>query len=155
MDSVNASSKAIAAVIYIRSVSKENHVTVQLVASKTKVAPLKKLTIPRLELAGAVLLVKLIVQILSVLERHEIPIFGWIDSEVARTWITNHPSRWKEFVQNRVCFIQETLPQVIWKLTPGTQNPADLATRGLSATQLLEHVEWWTGPQWLRQDAPT
>ncbi|XP_071581890.1 uncharacterized protein [Temnothorax nylanderi] len=151
----DASSKAIAAVVFIRSVSKEGYVTVQLVASKTKVAPLKKLTIPRLELAAAVLLVKLIVQILSVLERHGIPIFGWIDSEVARTWITNHPSRWKEFVQNRVCFIQETLPQVLWKLTPGNQNPADLATRGLSPAQLMEHVEWWTGPQWLRQDAST
>ncbi|XP_071632793.1 uncharacterized protein [Temnothorax longispinosus] len=53
----------------------------------------------------------------------------WSNLQVANVWINNHPSRWKEFVHNRVCFIQDTLPQCKWELVPGMENPADLATR--------------------------
>ncbi|XP_011883953.1 PREDICTED: uncharacterized protein LOC105571092 [Vollenhovia emeryi] len=151
----DASQNAIAAVVYIRSTSKEGKVTVTLVASKTKVAPLKKQTIPRLELAGAALLVKLMVQVLQVLEIKGIRVFGWLDSSVAYTWITNPPSRWKEFVQNRVYLIQDQLPQASWGLIPGNENPADLATRGITPSQLLNCSTWWTGPHWLSQHEST
>ncbi|XP_071639832.1 uncharacterized protein [Temnothorax longispinosus] len=147
----DASQHAIAAVVYLRSCSKESVVTVTLVAAKTKVAPLKRLTIPRLELLGAVLLTKLMISILLTLERLDIPLFAWIDSQVAYTWITNHPSRWKEFVRNRVCFIQDSLPQCKWGLVPGIKNPADLATRGISPSHLSESSIWWSGPEWLSQ----
>ncbi|XP_011861147.1 PREDICTED: uncharacterized protein LOC105558193 [Vollenhovia emeryi] len=49
-------------------------------------------------------------------------------------------------------FIQETLPHAIWKFVPGTDNPADCATRGLTPIQLANHAAWWTGPSWLRQN---
>jgi hypothetical protein len=147
----DASQQAVAAVVYLRSCSDDGQVTVTLVASKTKVAPLKRLTIPRLELEGAVLLTKLMSSILSTIEQSELPIFAWIDSSVAYTWITNHPSRWKEFVHNRVCFVQDTLPQCKWGLVPGLNNPADLATRGVTPSQLSENSMWWAGPDWLSQ----
>jgi hypothetical protein len=59
--------------------------------------------------------------------------------------------RWKEFVGNRVSLIQETLPEAHWKFISGKQNPADCASRGLSASQLIHHPLWWTGPVWLSQ----
>ncbi|XP_024878190.1 uncharacterized protein LOC112458673 [Temnothorax curvispinosus] len=133
----DASQQAISAVVYLRFCSSDASVTTTLVASKTKVAPLKRLTIPRLELLGAVLLVKLVKSILLTMGK-PVPIFAGIDSQVAYTWITNHPSRWKEFVHNRVCYIQETLPQCKWRLVPGVENSADLATRGITSSQLTE-----------------
>lgn len=77
----------------------------------------------------------------------------WTDSAVAYTWINNHPSRWKDFVYNRVCYIQESLPQAIWRFVSGTDNPADCASRSVSPAQSLEHSIWWTGPSWLIQNS--
>ncbi|XP_074101980.1 uncharacterized protein LOC141529376 [Cotesia typhae] len=67
------------------------------------------------------------------------------------TWINGPPSRWKEFVHNRVCFLQETLPAVKWWFVPEKTNPADCATRGLSPTEFIPHSLWWDGPSWLSQ----
>lgn len=139
------------AAIYLRSISSEGEIHTNLICSKTKVAPLKKLTIPRLELSGAVLLTKLVSHVIRILERENVPVYFWTDSTITHIWINNHPSRWKEFVQNRVCYIQETVPQAIWKFVPGQENPADLATRGLTPSQLSKLPSWWTGPQWLQQ----
>ncbi|XP_011859699.1 PREDICTED: uncharacterized protein LOC105557140 [Vollenhovia emeryi] len=135
----DASQRAMAAVVYLRATSPDGNTKVTLVCAKTKVAPLKRLTIPRLELAGAVLLTKLTTQVIQVLELQSAPIYLWTDSSVTYTWISQHPSKWKEFVQNRVCFIQETLPHALWKFVSGKENPADLATRGLLSVQLKEN----------------
>ena len=89
--------------------------------------------------------------ILSILNIQEVQIYLWTDSIVTYTWISHHPSRWKDFVHNRVVFIQENLPQAHWRFIPGCDNPADLATRGLNPSQLNEHPEWWKGPKWLSQ----
>ncbi|XP_071570688.1 uncharacterized protein [Temnothorax nylanderi] len=151
----DASQRAMAAVVYVRVISSDGKITTCFIALKTKVAPLNKLTIPRLELIAAVLLVKLVLHILKVINLLNIPIFLRIDSEVALTWILGHPSKWKEFVQNRVSFIQKTLPQAVWQFISGKDNPADLATRGLTPQQLLESRKWWTGPHWLTQHQST
>jgi len=107
-----------------------------LIVSKTKVAPLKRLTIPRLELSGAVLLTKLISHILEVLDLNGVSVFLWTDSSVTLTWINGPASKWKDFVQKRVVYIQETLPQARWRFVSGKENSADIATRGVSPSQL-------------------
>ncbi|XP_018397773.1 PREDICTED: uncharacterized protein LOC108775825, partial [Cyphomyrmex costatus] len=147
----DASKKAMAAVVYVRITTPEGSISANFVASKTKVAPLKRLTIPRLELCGAVLLTKLVFHLLTVLDLKNQPIVMWTDSLITYTWLNNHPSRWKEFVYNRVSFIQESLPQAEWKFVPGHENPADAATRGLIPSQLLNDTCWWNGPTWLSQ----
>ncbi|XP_018315311.1 uncharacterized protein, partial [Mycetomoellerius zeteki] len=114
----DASQKAICATIYIRSSNQKGEITTSLICSKTKVAPLKKITIPRLELSGAVMLNNLVSRVLQILQFDDLPIYLWTDSAVVYTWINSHPSRWKEFVHNRVCQIHETLPQAIWKFIP-------------------------------------
>lgn len=149
----DASSKAIAAVVFCRNADSDGIVTTRFMCAKTKVAPLKRLTIPRLELSGAVLLTKLVKQVLRVLQRDDLRIYLWTDSTITLTWITAHPSRWKEFVHNRVCFIQDTLPTASWKFVLGIDNPADLATRGVSPSQLMELRHWWHGPGWLTQNS--
>lgn len=95
---------------------------------------------------GAVLLMKFVSHLLTILNNLNPSIFMWTDSSITHTWLNNHPSRWKDFVHNRVCYIQDTLFQAAWKFIPGYENPADLATRGLTPRQLSEHSTWWTGP---------
>lgn len=79
-------------------------------------------------------------------------LYLWTDSFINWTWITSHSSKWKDFVRNRVSYIQETLPNANWKLVPGKDNPADCASRGMSPSQLKQHLMWWNGPPWLFLD---
>ncbi|XP_046145612.1 uncharacterized protein LOC123988898 [Osmia bicornis bicornis] len=146
----DASQHALAAVVYLRISSSTSPTVLSLVCAKTKVAPLKRLTIPRLELTAALLLARLARYVRDTLEFSSAPVHLWMDSAVALTWISHHPSRWKEFVRNRVGAIQDALPGAHWKFISGRDNPADCAPRGLTPTQLKTHTLWWTGPEWLR-----
>lgn len=145
----DASLLAMAAVVYLRSTSADGKTTVILVCSKTKVAPLKRLTIPRLELSAALLLARLMSSVQRTLELSEVPVSLWTDAEVALTWITSPPSRWKDFVRNRVASIQELTSKATWRYVAGKQNPADCASRGMTPRQLSTHRLWWDGPEWL------
>lgn len=148
----DASQFAMAAVVYITVTSESTGCLSAIVCSKTKVAPLKKLTIPRLELTAAVLLTKLVARVQKLINLDISRISLWTDSTVTLSWIKAHPSRWKEYVRNRVCIIQELLPTAVWRHVPGTSNPADCASRGISPNQLRNHHLWWSGPPWLIQD---
>ena len=117
----DVSQQAMAAVLYIKSISLTARSTLSFLISKTKVAPLKRLSIPRLELGAAVLLTKLAKH---VLDNSKFPISHihlWTDAKVAFTWISSHPSRWKDFVGNRVALIQELIPNAQWRHVPGTE----------------------------------
>lgn len=144
----DASHLAMAAVIYL-TVHHSNGATISLVCSKTKVAPLKRLTIPRLELSAALLLSRLMQYVQATLKLDVKATHLWTDSLVTLTWIKSHASRWKDFVRNRVTQIQELTPGAHWRYIPGTSNPADCASRGISTAQLQTHSLWWTGPPWL------
>ncbi|XP_024891955.1 uncharacterized protein LOC112467525 [Temnothorax curvispinosus] len=137
-----------AAVVLI-TVYGSNGATISLVCSKTKVAPLKRLTIPRLELTAALLLSRLMQYVQATLKLNVTATHLWTDSVVTLTWIKSHAPRWKDFVRNRVSQIQELTANAHWKYVPGTSNPADCASRGLSTAQLQSHSLWWTGPPWI------
>ncbi|XP_063985393.1 uncharacterized protein LOC135166763 [Diachasmimorpha longicaudata] len=144
----DASTAAMGAVVYLR-VQRDNETpTISLVCAKTRVAPLKKLTIPRLELTAALLLTKIVSWAQRTLAING-ETYLWSDSSVALAWINSHPSKWKEFVHNRVTKIQEALPTAVWRHVGGIYNPADCASRGISPSQLNEHHLWWKGPDWL------
>jgi len=104
----DASQLAMCATVYARTKGQGDQYYTHLICAKTKVAPIKKLTIPRLELTAVVLLTKLISKVLTVLALKRTFVVLWADSAIVHTWINNHPSRWKEFVHNRVCYIHET-----------------------------------------------
>lgn len=126
----DASEGAYAAVVYLR-IKQENSWDIALLAAKTKVAPVKRVSLPRLEFCAATLLARLVARLQSVLELVEVPLHLWSDSTIALGWIRGHPSRWQTYVANRVSEIQTTVPDALWHHIPGRENPADCASRGL------------------------
>ncbi|XP_071650743.1 uncharacterized protein [Temnothorax longispinosus] len=150
----DASERAYAAVIYIRTMDGPEDIKVSLLMAKSKVAPTRPVTLPRLELSAAALLSKLAKHARSVTGLTTANVTLWSDSETTLAWIRGHPSRWKIYVANRVAFIQETLPDAKWQHLPGAENPADCASRGITPEELLTHDLWWQGPLWLKSDLP-
>ncbi|XP_049300540.1 uncharacterized protein LOC125774304, partial [Anopheles funestus] len=73
----------------------------------------------------------------------------WSDSTVTLNWIASPPNTWKTFVANRVAEIQNYSHPRQWKHIPGTSNPADLVSRGMSAAEMLKSSMWRCGPDWL------
>lgn len=147
----NASEKAFAAVVYLLTRDKDNQIKVSLLSAKTKVAPLKQVTLPRLELCAATLLTRLVAHIRPALDASTTPMHLWTDSTVVLGWIRGHPASWRTYVANRVSEIQTTLPDVVWHHTPGRDNPANCTSRGLSPAELKDHPLWWSGPLWLQE----
>lgn len=143
----DASALAYAAVVFMRT-KNEDGVTVQLVQSKARVAPIGRVTIPRLELIGCNIGARLGSSVKSTLEK-DIPCFYWSDSTTALAWI-NRNDEWGTFVGNRVREILTTAKAIQWKYVPGKLNPADLPSRGCSQKQLLDSI-WWEGPSWLKR----
>ncbi len=140
----DASTKAISAAVYICCVY-EDHYVIHLLTAKTRVAPLRDVTLPLLELNGAVVLSELLSTTLKALQRKFDEIRCFTDSMITLHWIQSSPSRWKNYVKRRVQLIQDNVPTAIWYHIPGDQNPADCASRGITATQLLHHPLWWNG----------
>ncbi|XP_025264298.1 uncharacterized protein LOC112637853 [Camponotus floridanus] len=140
-----------AAVVYLRS-STGRSTALHLLTAKGKVAPVKPVSLPRLELCAAALLTNLVVHTRTLLSLSSAPVFLWSDSRVTLHWIHGHASRWKTYVANRVSLIQERLPEARWRHVPGKDNPADCASRGVLPSDLVGHPLWWTGPSWLLED---
>ena len=151
----DASTKAYAAVIYLQLIT-ESQVFVRFVAAKTRIAPIKQQSIPRLELLSALVLSRLMVSVQSSLE-YEVPSLNckcFTDSQVALYWIQGKDKEWKPFVQNRVCEIRRLIPSELWQHCPGSTNPADLPSRGLTMLELSVSQLWCEGPEWLRLNSP-
>ncbi|XP_076299343.1 uncharacterized protein LOC143218185 [Lasioglossum baleicum] len=110
-------------------------------------------TVPRLELSAALLLAKQVAHIRTALGLERIPAHLWTDSAVVLAWIRSPPSKWKDFVRNRVAEIHQLTPHAYWHHVPGTCNPADLASRSVSPRTQLDSI-WWREPDWLREGSP-
>lgn len=145
----DASELGYAAVLYLHSTSPLGKISVSLLLAKSRIAPLKKISLPRLELCGAHLLAKLVSNAAPMFNNQFEDITAFSDSTVALAWIQGEPRRWKEFVANRVADIQERIPPAHWRHSSGKDNPADCASRGLYPGDLPSHPLWWKGPSWL------
>nr|XP_042912271.1 uncharacterized protein LOC122272538 [Parasteatoda tepidariorum] len=145
----DASESCYGAVVYCKSFNSAGDINVKLVASKSRVAPLKALSIPRLELCAAVLLSKLMKKILSALKLQTDKVYLWSDSMIVLAWIQKEPTSLKTFVKNRIALIQELTLKSQWNHVPSEMNPADLISRGLDPVKLLETKLWWKGPNFL------
>ncbi|XP_043496412.1 uncharacterized protein LOC122520387 [Polistes fuscatus] len=148
----DASNKAYAAVVYCRGKTARGTYMVRLLCSKTRLAPIKTITMPRLELCGAHLLAKLLREIVKVYQGFLPRVFCWSDSRIVLSWLRSHPSRWKTFVSNRCSNIHEILPQASWRYVRSLENPADIATRGATISGVVDSKFWWLGPRWLYQN---
>lgn len=149
----DASEKTYGACLYIQSISENGEMTSRLLCSKSRVAPIKSTTVPRLELCGALFLARLISEVLRMLSVHIDEVRAWSDSQVVLWWFRGDPARWKPFVSNRVREIVELLPAERWRHVKGVENPADLISRGATLRQLKNSEMWWSSPQWLQKSS--
>ena len=125
-------------------------VQVALITPKTKVAPIKKLTIPWLELCGAHWLSQLLQHLWEVFNLSLAQSYAWTDSTIVLSWLNGDPRRFKTYVCNRVSNIIELIGPDHWRHVSGAENPADCTSRGLFPSELLIHDLWWNGPDWLK-----
>ena len=142
----DASNNAMACSVYIH-VTLENECQTFLLRSKTKVAPLKPITIPRAELVAALLLAKLIKSIMCDGFTFKIKqIFYFTDSEIVLAWLKTEPSLLQTFVCHRVVQILELSNPNQWSHISTKENSSDISSRGANPSQLLDFPLYWNGP---------
>lgn len=125
----DASQDAYGACAYIRSVNIQSIEPVtRLLCAKSRVAPLKAESIPRLELCGALVGARLYKKIIDLTFDK---VYFWSDSTIVLGWLRTHPTALKTFVQNRVVEINDLTTGCVWSHVQGVRNPADLLTRGV------------------------
>ena len=148
----DASVIAFGACVYLRIVT-GSRVVVRLIASKTRIAPSKAQTIPRLELMATLLLARLVTSVNKALMKtiQITRVFCWSDSQIALWWIKNDSTVHKQFIQNRATEIRDLIAKKNWGYCPTTANPADLASRGCRCTRIVDNQLWWTGPSFLKE----
>lgn len=129
----DASMHAYAASVYARIRQPDGQDIITLLTAKTRVAPLKQIPIPRLELCGAVLLAELLKKIQNELSTSNNNIHAWT---IVIHWLRAEPRNWKTFIANRVSTIQQLIPIACWHHVPTADNPSDCASRGIDAVSL-------------------
>ncbi len=150
----DASEAAYAAAAYLVCTYAESPVTARLVAARAHVAPNKKESVPRLELRAAELGVRLRAAVLRHLKNLPHKIFHWSDSITVLYWLRDDATRFQPFVANRLQKIRAATEEREWSWVPSGENPADLATRGLSISKLRASALWKEGPPFLKGENP-
>ncbi|GFY04694.1 integrase catalytic domain-containing protein [Trichonephila clavipes] len=144
----DASKAAYASCVFLRT-EVGGAITCQLVQARARVASIKPITIPRLELLACTIGSRLINTTKIDLRLENVPIYCWSDSVNALYWI-KRKENWGTFVNNRVQEIRRLTNPEDWKHIPGILNPADLPSRGCGVVELIASL-WWEGPSWLNK----
>lgn len=127
----------------------DSSVKIHFVCSKTKDAPLNAISITRLEIMGALLGARLAKTVVLALKLDMNQVLLWTDSMNVLWWIHRESRCFKPFVANRVGEIHEISLPNQWRYVPSTDNPADIASRGIAANKLVNSSVWWYGPEFL------
>ncbi|XP_026005436.1 uncharacterized protein LOC113010547 [Astatotilapia calliptera] len=146
----DASTKAIAAVAYLKVEDVEGKCHVGFIMGKAKLAPLPFHTIPRLELGAAVLAVEIAELLVKELDVSLDSLKFYTDSKVVLGYIYNESRRFYVYVSNRVERIRKFSCPEQWQYVHTDENPADVATRSVHPARLLS-TNWLTGPRFLRR----
>uniref|UniRef100_A0A182EZG4 Integrase catalytic domain-containing protein n=2 Tax=Onchocerca ochengi TaxID=42157 RepID=A0A182EZG4_ONCOC len=144
---VDASTVAYAAAVYARTIISEDVKGTNLVFAKSRIAPIKGMATPRLELLSVLIGVRAGQFVIKQFQKQPHSITLWSDSTCVLYWITNYTKLLPRFVQSRVDEIRSSKFNI--RYIPSQDNPADIATRGLSPPHLRNSKQWWKGPHWL------
>ncbi|XP_030747104.1 uncharacterized protein LOC115875730 [Sitophilus oryzae] len=134
----------------IRTTYPDGKVKVRLLCAKSKVAPVKTLTIPKLELCAALLLARLADKVIQSMNIKFDDCVFWSDSTIVLALIKMAPNLLKCFIANRVVEIQSLTKDREWRYVQSLDNPAYYVSRGLLPKQILDADKWWYGPSWLK-----
>ncbi|CAK9821001.1 hypothetical protein ANTPLA_LOCUS11030 [Anthophora plagiata] len=148
----DASERAYGACIYLRTTTTDGNHYASLICSKSRVAPLKMQSLPRLELCAALLLINLYKVTSKALRITTEKTYLWTDSMIVLHWINSQPHTLKQFVGNRVSEIQQHSNSNLWRHIPSKDNPGDILSRGATPSELNQNQIWKTGPRWLSQN---
>ena len=120
------------------------------VMAKSRVAPLKKRTLPQLELMAALIAARMAHFIQQTFQKRypDLSIHMWSDSQIVLHWL-NSEKPLPQFIANRVKEIKQLYPAQCWHYCPTSDNPADLRTRGITFAQFQSSTIWLKGPSWL------
>ena len=148
---VDASQQAYGASSYlgIEYDDEDGIVTSRLIASKSKVATLTPMTIPRVGLMGAIVGLRLTQSVSRTLRLPITAATLYSDSTDVLWWIRGRGRDFRPFVANRIGEIQISTEPAQWQHVSTNENPADLCSRGMSPIELVESRLWWNGPEWL------
>lgn len=145
----DASKLGYGAVLYIRTVRSDGTCIARIFTSKSRVAPMKTQSIPRLELFGVLLGARLVRYVRKAISLEHLPVFGWTDSAIVLAWLKKEPSVLSSFIGTRTAEITDVTAADRWAHVKGTDNPADLLSRGQGGQALANDERWWNGPPWL------
>lgn len=147
----DASELGYASVAYLRITSSNDVIHTSFIMAKARVAPLKRISVARLELCAALLLSNLLHYVIETYSPKLCfnTVTAWTDSSIVLSWIKSSPHKWTTFVSNRVTQIQEKIAPSLWNHVASEDNPADPASRGLLPSDLLDNTLWWAGPPFL------
>lgn len=148
----DASEKGYGTVTYIRMQSMDKRIHVSFLYGKARVAPLKPVTIPRLELTAAVVAVRVDKMLQTELQLPLMKACFWTDSTSVLKYIKNEDRRFQTFIANRIATIRSSSEVSQWRYVPSTLNPADDASRGtkvdgLWKQRLMESPEFLWEPE--------
>ncbi|XP_033214076.1 uncharacterized protein LOC117171133 [Belonocnema kinseyi] len=139
------------ACIYLRSMDSTGNISAALFYAKSRVAPLKTVSLPRLELCGAQLLAKLIKQTIAITGISFEKVVLWSDFTITLHWIHTSSHFLKTFEANRVADIQNQSNPSQWHHIRSGDDPADALSRGQLPNEFVKNAQWFNGPQWLCQ----
>ena len=145
----DASEKGIGAVSYLRMVNVKNEVHVSFLMAKSRVAPIRAMSIPRLELTAAVVAANVTTMLKNELNYDNLQTVLYTASEVVLGYINNEARRFHTYVSNRVQHIRDHTEPEQWHHVSGKNNPADEASRGLAVREILDNQKWFAGPSFL------
>ncbi|XP_043213502.1 uncharacterized protein LOC122377501 isoform X2 [Amphibalanus amphitrite] len=147
----DASTSAYGVVTYVCCVDEEtDHASCRILFSRARLAPMRQLSVPRLELAAATLAVRSSVDLRRALDV-DVDVHFWTDSTTVLKYIRNEKTRFPVFVANRLSVIHDGSTVEQWHYVPSELNPADLVSRGMKASSLINSDLWKFGPSFLKE----
>ena len=135
--------------MYLPLISHKGEISTTLLFGQSRVAPAQSTSVPRLELCAAVLAVQAGSRVLKEIDMEINQVTYYTDSKVVLGYLQNDSLRFYVYVGNRVQLIRRLSSPHQWRYIDTTQNPADLVTRRLTASNLIDS-DWLKGPHFLQ-----